>query len=160
MAVPTVLCRRVGPGQHPTRSLHRIPPRMQQLAHMARMILDAELLLDYPSDHRRGPDPVVQTVSHWTAVQYVPHLLLLRVRQGGGTARPVAFQQTLDTLGLIALQPRRDLGARRLQQVRQLTAAMSLGIQHHRSQALRDSVGTIFLGFFTETDQSLRGAWM
>lgn len=158
--MPAVLRRKVGSGQRPARPLHRKPPGMQQLPHMTGMILDAELLLDDPGDHRGRPDSVVQTVGHRTAVQDISHLLLLLFCQLGGTARPVAFQQAFNPLGLITLQPRRDLGARRLQQVRQLTAGMSLGIQHHRSQALRHPVGTIFLGFFAETNQSLRGAWM
>src|SRR5207247_4307245 len=78
---PAVLRRDIGAGQNAAWTLHRKPPGMEQLAHMAGVIRDAELLLDHPGDHGRCPDAVVQTVSYWTTVQNISQLLLLLFRQ-------------------------------------------------------------------------------
>jgi hypothetical protein len=76
---------------------------MQQFAHMARMILNPELLLDHPGNHGRRPDAAVQTVSHRATVENVTQLLLLLFCQLRGPTRPIAFQQTIDSIGLITL---------------------------------------------------------
>jgi hypothetical protein len=76
-AVPAVLRYGVGAGQYAAGPLHRKSPGMKQLAHMAGMILDPELLLDYPGDHGRRPNAAVQPVGYRTAVQDVYQLLLL-----------------------------------------------------------------------------------
>jgi hypothetical protein len=50
---------------------------VKPFAHMARMIWNAELFLDHPSNHRRGPDATIQAVSDRTTVENVPRVLLL-----------------------------------------------------------------------------------
>ena len=99
--MPAVLLDGVGPRQHAPWPLHREVERVKQLAHMPRMVGDAELLRDHPGNHGRGPHAVVQSVSHWTTVQNVPQLLALRLCQLRRSSGPVPFQQTLDTMGLI-----------------------------------------------------------
>src|SRR6266852_1300939 len=76
-AVPSVLRRGIGARQHATGPLHRKSPAVKQLAHMPRMILNPELLLDHPGNHGRRPDAAVQTVSYRTTVENVAQLLLL-----------------------------------------------------------------------------------
>jgi hypothetical protein len=58
--LPAILLVSVGTGQQATRALHREAQTMEQPAHMARMILNAELFLDDPGDHGRGPDTGIQ----------------------------------------------------------------------------------------------------
>src|SRR6266852_6258077 len=76
-AVPSVLRRGIGARQHAAGPLHRKSPAVKQLAHMPRMILNPELLLDHPGNHGRRPDAAVQTVSYRTTVENVAQLLLL-----------------------------------------------------------------------------------
>jgi len=80
-SMPSVLRGGVGPRQYAPGPLHREAERVKQLAHMSRMVGDAELLLDHPGNHRRGPYAVVQSVSHRTAVQNVAQLLALLLCQ-------------------------------------------------------------------------------
>src|ERR1700686_298160 len=91
-AVPSVLRCGIGACQHAAGPLHREPPAVKQLAHMARMILNPELLLDHPGNHGRGPDATVQTVSYRTTVENVSQLLLLLFCQFRWPTRPIPFQ--------------------------------------------------------------------
>src|ERR1022692_5343430 len=81
VSLPAILLINVGPGQHATRALHREARTMEQLAHMARIIMNAEFLLDYPGDHGRGPDARIQAVGYRAAVDNVVELFPLRRRQ-------------------------------------------------------------------------------
>jgi len=119
---------------------------------MTGVILDAELLLDHPGDHGRGPDAVVQTVSHRTTVHNVPPLLLLLFRQFRWPARPIAFQQTIHSLGLIALQPLGHLRSRRLENPRQLAAGLAFRVQHDRVQSFRHAIGSVPFRLLAESD--------
>jgi hypothetical protein len=114
---PTV---HIGAGQHAARALHRKSPGMEQLTHMARVMVDAELLLDHAGDHGRCPDAVVQAVSHRTTVQNISQLLLLLFRQFRWPTRPIAFQRSVHSIGLTALEPLRHLRSRCLENPRQL----------------------------------------
>src|SRR3982751_5813231 len=76
-AVPAILRRSVGPSQHAAGPLHRKSPVMKQLAHVPRMILNAEFLLDQPGDHGPCANAAVQPVSDRAAVQDISQLLLL-----------------------------------------------------------------------------------
>jgi len=78
---------------------------MEQLAHMTGVILDVEFLFDHPGDHGRRPDAGVQAVSGRTAVQNISQLLLLLFRQFRWPARSIAFEQTIHSMALIALEP-------------------------------------------------------
>src|ERR1035438_8889946 len=99
--MPSVLLDGVGPRQHAPRPLHREVERVKQFAHMPRMVGDAELLLDHPGNHGRGPHAVVQSISHRTTVQNVSQLLTLLLCQPWWPPGSVSFQQALDTMGLI-----------------------------------------------------------
>src|ERR1022692_855304 len=127
---------------------------------MTRMIMNIELFLDHPANHGGCPDPTVQTVSRWPAVQDVSQLSLLFLRQFRRPTRPIPFQQALNSLNLITLQPLRDLRPRRLQDIRELATGTDFGIEHHRSQTFRHSVSSVFLCFLAQTGQALIGAWM
>jgi hypothetical protein len=159
-AVPSVLRCRVGARQHAAGPLHRKSPSVKQFAHVAGMILNAEFLLDHPSNHGRRPDAAIQTVRHRTAVENVTQLLLLLFCQLRGPTRPIPFQQTIDSLRLITLEPFRYLGSRRLQDLRQFATGMSFRIQHYRAQPLRHAIGPIFLRFLAQANQSLMRTWM
>jgi hypothetical protein len=117
---------------------------------MTGVILDAELLLDHPGDHGRRPDAVVQTVSRRTAIQDISQLLLLLLRQFRWPARPIAFQQTVHSIGLIALEPLRHLRPRRLENPRQLAAGLTFRVQHDRLQSFRDAISSVTFRFFAE----------
>src|SRR5260370_9438267 len=106
-AVPSVLRRGIGARQHAARALHRKSPTMKQFAHVARMILNPELLLDHPGNHGRRPDAGVQTVGHRTTIENVPQVLLLLLCQFRWPTRAIPFQQTIDSIGLITLKPLR-----------------------------------------------------
>src|ERR1700694_356330 len=154
-AAQAVLRRDIGAGQNAARTLHRKSPGMKQLAHMTGVILDAELLLDHPSDHGRRPNAVVQTVRHWTAVQNISQLLLLLFRQFRWPTRPIAFQQTVHSIALIALEPLRHLGSRRLENPRQLAAGLAFRVQHDCLQSFSDAISSLTFRFFAEPDQPL-----
>src|SRR5580765_2934218 len=62
--LPAILLVSVGSGQHATRALYGEAQTMEQLAHMAGMIMNAEFLLDGPGDHGRGPDARIQAVGY------------------------------------------------------------------------------------------------
>src|ERR1019366_363857 len=81
VSLPAILLINVGPGQHATRALHGEARTMEQLAHMAWMIMNAEFLLDHPGDHRRSPDARTQTVSYRATIENVVELFPLRRRQ-------------------------------------------------------------------------------
>src|ERR1039457_3380261 len=70
--MPSVLLDGVAPRQYTPWPLHREVERVKQLAHMPGMVGDAELLLDHPGNHGRGPHAVVQSVSHRPTIQNVP----------------------------------------------------------------------------------------
>src|SRR5437870_8326675 len=104
-----------------------------------------------PRSPRRCPDAVVQSVSHRTAVQNISQLLLLLVRQFRGPARPIALQQAVDSMDLIALEPLGHLRSRCLENSRQLTAALAFRVQHDRLQSFRHAIGSVAFGLFAES---------
>src|SRR5258708_22095449 len=75
-------------------------------------------------------------------------------------ARPVPFQQTIDAVGLISLEPLRYFGSGGLQDLRQFAARMSFGIQRHGAQSFRHTVGPFSFRFFAQTNQPLICAGM
>jgi len=114
------------------------------------MVGDAELLLDHPGNHGRGPHAVVQSVSHGTTVQNVAQLLALFWRQLWRPSRSVSFQQTFDTMRLVLRQPFGNLGARRLENRSQFTTGAALGIQNHGLQSLGNTIGAIVFRLSTQ----------
>src|ERR1022692_2056812 len=113
--LPAILLINVGPGQHATRALHGKARTMEQLAHMAWMIMNAKFLLDHPGDHRRSPDARIQAVSYWTTIDNAVELFPLRRRQLPWPTRAMPFEQPLQAIGLIACQPLRNPGTRSLE---------------------------------------------
>src|ERR1700752_4543906 len=103
--MPTILRGSIGARQHAAGPLYRKSPGVKQFAHMTGMIMNSELFLDHPANQGGRPDPTVQTVSHWATVKDVSQLLLLFLRQFRRPTRPIPFQQPLDSLNLITLQP-------------------------------------------------------
>ena len=57
--MPAVLRSSVGARQYAAGALHGEAHLVKQFAHVPRMVGDAELLLDHPSQHGRSPDPPV-----------------------------------------------------------------------------------------------------
>jgi len=102
VALPAILLISAGSGQHATRALHREAQTMEQPAHMAWMIMNAELFLDDPGDHGRGPDTGIQAVGYWAAVENVVELFPLRQRQLQWPSRAMSFEQPVDAKSLIA----------------------------------------------------------
>src|SRR5580693_4976454 len=100
--LPAILLISVGSGQHATRALHGEAQTMEQLAHMAWMIMNSEFLLDDPGDHGRGPDARIQTVGYRAAVENVVELFPLRRRQLQWPARAMSFEQPLHAKSLVA----------------------------------------------------------
>jgi len=100
--MPAVLFGDIGPRQYPAGTLHREVQSMQHSPHVAGMVMNAELLLNHPSNHRRSPYPGIQSVGHRTAVENIAELFPLLRTQAGGPARPISFQQALHSVGLIA----------------------------------------------------------
>src|SRR5256885_4634496 len=88
--------------QHATRALHGEAQTMEPLAHMARMIMNAEFLLDDPGDHGRGPDARIQSVGHRAAFENVVELFALRRRQLQWPPRAMPFEQPLHAKSLVA----------------------------------------------------------
>ncbi len=101
MPLPAILLVSVGSGQHATRALHREARTMEQFAHMSRMIVNAEFLLDYPGDHGRGPDARIQAVSYRATVENVVELFPLHRRQPQWPARAMPFEQPLHAKSLV-----------------------------------------------------------
>ena len=102
VALPAILLISAGSSEHATRTLHREAQTMEQPAHMARMIMNAELFLDDPGDHGRGPDTGIQAVGYWAAVENVVELFPLRQRQLQWPARAMSFEQPVDAKSLVA----------------------------------------------------------
>src|SRR5260370_13402593 len=87
---------------------------MQPLAPLSGMVLHTELLFDHPGDHRRGPHSALQSVGHRTTVENVSELFSLPLRQHRRPTGPVALEQALYPMSLIAQQPLGNPGASRL----------------------------------------------
>jgi hypothetical protein len=130
---------------------------MKQLAHVTRMVDDAELFLHHPGDHRRSPDPGVQPISHRAAIEDVAEAAVLGLAQARGPSGAVTFQEALHALRLKASQPLGNLGARRLQNPGQIAAGAAFGIQDHGLQALRHAVRAFLLRLLTQSDQPTIG---
>ena len=158
--MPAVLLVAVGTGQHPAGPLHGETQVMQQLAHLPRMVDDAELFLHHPGDHRRSPDPRVQPISHRAAIEDVTQTAVLGLGQACGPSGPVTFPKALDAVRLIASQPRGHFGARRLQNSGQIAAGPAFRIQDHGLQAFRHAVRTFLLRLLTQSDQPTIGQGM
>src|SRR5271166_5422383 len=131
---------------------------MQQLAHMAGVVVHSELLLNHPGDHGRGPDSGVQAIGHRTAVQDVLQGLPVRATQLRRSSAALSFQQTVDAMGFITCQPFGHLGAWGLQNRRQLPAAAPLRIQHDCLQPLGHAIGSVPFRLFAQANQPLIGA--
>src|SRR5271157_2476810 len=155
--MPAILLAGVGARQEAARALHGETDLMQELADMARMVANAELLLDHPGNQGRGPHPAVQAIGHWAAVENILQLRLLWLRQARRTPGAVALQQPLYSVGLIPRQPFRNLGSRCFQNSRQFATGAAFGVQHHGLQPLRHPVSAIALRFLTQTDQATIG---
>src|SRR6266478_9624733 len=153
--MPAILLPGIGSGQSPSRALHRIAQAMQQLADMSGMVLHTELLFDHPGDHRRGPHSAIQSVGHRTTVENVSELFSLPLRQHRRPTGPVALEQTLDPMSLIARQPLGNPGAWRFENFRQFATGPTFGIQNYGLHPFRHAIGTIPLRFLAQDNQSL-----
>ena len=80
ITLPTVLFFRVGPRQLALGSLDREADLVQQLAHVARMVADAELLLDQSRDHWGRPDAGKEAAGDGATVDDICQGLFLRHR--------------------------------------------------------------------------------
>ena len=120
---------------------------------MSGMVTDAELFFDHPGNPGRGPHPAVQSIGDGPTVEEVLELFSLRCAQLGRAARPISLQESLDSVGLVAGQPLRDLGARRFENLRQLAAGPAFRIQDDGLQPFRHPVSAIALSLFTQADQ-------
>jgi hypothetical protein len=78
---PAILLVSVGTGRHATRAPHGDAQTVEQLAHMAWMLMNAEFLVDDPGDHGRGPDARIQTIGYRAAAENVVELFPRRRRQ-------------------------------------------------------------------------------
>jgi hypothetical protein len=85
--MPAVLLVAVNTGEHTAKPVHGESQILKQLAHMPRMVGDAELLFHRPGDHGRGPDSSGQPISHRPAVQNVAEAAALCFRQTAPAAR-------------------------------------------------------------------------
>ena len=68
---------------------------MQEFAHMARMVVDAEFLLEDVRQDRRSPNTRVQTVSHRSAFHNVMEQLPLFLGEFAGASAPMSFLDPL-----------------------------------------------------------------
>jgi len=64
--------------------------------------MNAELFLDDPGDHGRGPDTGIQAVGCWAAVENVVELFPLRQLQLQWPARAMSFEQPVHAKNLEA----------------------------------------------------------
>src|ERR1700730_15529722 len=128
---------------------------MQQLAHMSGMVLHTELLFDHPGDHRRGPHSALQSVSHRTTVENVSELFSLPLRQHRRPTGPVALEQALYPMSLIAQQPLGKPGAWRLENFRQFATRPTFGVQNNGLHPFRHAIGTIPFRLFAQGNQSI-----
>src|SRR6266853_5862833 len=122
---------------------------------MSGMVLHTELLFDHPGDHRRGPHSAIQSVGHRTTVENVSELFSLPLRQHRRPTGPVALEQTLDPMSLIARQPLGNPGAWRFENFRQFATRPTFGIQNYGLHPFRHAIGTIPLRFFAQDNQSM-----
>jgi hypothetical protein len=133
---------------------------MKQLAHMAGMVGDRELLFDQPGDHRGGPDAAVQAVGHRAGVQDIAELLTLESAEFGRAAGALAFEQAFDAELLIMGQPLGDLRAGCFEDGGDIAAGAAFGVEHDGLQPFGDAIGAVAFGFLGETDQALKGTRM
>ena len=102
------------------RSLHRAPEPMKEFAHMARVVVDAEFLLEDVSQDGRSPDAGVQAVSHRSAFHDVVKLLPLLLGELAGASAPMSFLDPLHAIFIPAAHPGVDPGAVNVKQIRNL----------------------------------------
>jgi hypothetical protein len=72
--LPTISLGCIGPCQYSFRSLHGEANLVQNLPNMAGVVFNAEFFLNDPRDHWRCPNPAVQAVCRWTAVENISEL--------------------------------------------------------------------------------------
>ena len=154
MPVPAILLRGIGARQQTAGALHRKAQSMKELAHMSGMVADTELCFDHTGNQGRGPHPAVQSIGDRPAVEEVLELFALRLTQLGWSARPIPLQETLDSVRLVAGQPLRHLGARRLENSRQLAAGPAFGIQKDGLQTLGHPVSALALRLLPQAHQT------
>src|ERR1035437_5168259 len=99
--MPAVLRSSVGVRQNAAGELEREAHLGQQLSHVSRMVRDAELFLNHPGEHGRGPDSRVQTVGYRATVEDIAEWGALLRRQTRWTAGSVALQQPIHSVSLI-----------------------------------------------------------
>jgi hypothetical protein len=158
--MPTILLAAVGTGQHPAGPLHGETPVMKQLAHVPRMVDDAELFFNHPGNHRRSPDPGVPPISYGAAIEDVTEAAMLCLAQARGPSGSITFKKARDAVRLIPSRPLGHLGPRCLQNSCQIAAGPAFGIQDHRLQAFRHAVRTILLRLLAQSDQPAIGQGM
>jgi len=117
---PLVLLAGVGLDQTRGRSLHRAAEPMEEFAHMARMVTDAEFLLEDLSQDGRSPNARVQTMSYRSAFHNIMEQLLLFLREFAGASAPMSFLDPLHAIVIPANHPGVDAGAVHVQQLRNL----------------------------------------
>ena len=87
---------------------------------MARMVMDAEFLLEDLSQDGRSPNTRVQTVSHRSAFHNVMEQLPLFLGEFAGASAPMSFLDTLHAIVIPANHPGVDAGAVNVKQIRNL----------------------------------------
>jgi hypothetical protein len=93
---------------------------MQEFAHMARMVVDAEFLLEDVRQDGRSPNPRVQTVSHRSAFHNVMEQLPLFLGEFAGASAPMSFLDPLHAIVIPANHPGVDAGAVHVKHIRNL----------------------------------------
>jgi hypothetical protein len=78
---------------------------MQEFAHMARMVLDAEFLPEDAGQDGRGPNAGVQALSHRAAVHEVMKLLPLGCGEFARATTAVTFLDSLHALRIPVANP-------------------------------------------------------
>jgi hypothetical protein len=126
---------------------------MQEFAHMARMILDAEFLLQDIGQNGRGPNAGVQAISDRAAVHDVMELLPLGFGEFARATTAIAFLDALQALRIPAANPDVNAAAVDLQQLSNLRWRVARHTEQEGLQPQRDTGSFVALRLLAQCQQ-------
>ncbi len=120
---------------------------------MARMVVDAEFLLENLGQDGRGPNAGVQSVSYRAAVHDVMELLPLGFGEFARATTAIAFLDALQALRIPAANPSVNAAAVDLQQIRNLRWRVARHTEQKGLQTQRDTGGLVALRLLAQCQQ-------
>jgi hypothetical protein len=146
----------VGQSQNFSGTLDREFELVEDFGNVGRMIGNREFFDNNSGDHRASPNPRVESVGHWAAVQNVNQDLFLRFQEPGRATGSLSFQNSFHSVLPPMVQPERNIRTMDFEQLGNFRSRSPFHVEDHGMQSPSHSIGpflgSLFIQFRNSSD--------